>query len=367
MRHNTNNPKENRIVLTQPVRKKTLSTVEDLKNFFHLSVSNIQVVIDQYPMRIHPYVANLMAHDPDGPLCRQFIPTIQELYDNLGTDDPLSENLQSPVRQIIHRYPDRVVFLVSNTCPSFCRFCMRKRFVGKQPQVCKDDIQAGLSYIAKTLTIREVILSGGDPFMQDDQVLFDILDQIKKLEHVQILRIHSRIPILMPERITSELILQLRAYHPLYINLHVNHPEEFSDASQKVVENLADAGFPLGAQTVLLKGVNDHPETMLQLMQKLLTLRIRPYYLHHMDDTQGTRHFQTSIDRGLQIMERLRGYMSGMGIPQYMIDLPGGGGKVPLLPDYVLKRSSSVWLFKNFEGKHIEWKTRKTDHTGIYD
>ncbi|KPA12222.1 protein containing DUF160 [Candidatus Magnetomorum sp. HK-1] len=333
-------------------------TVEDLKHITNRSFFNIQPVIDKYPMRIHPHVADLISDDLDGPVARQFIPNINELNDSSGIADPLSESQQSPVKQLVHRYPDRVVFLISNTCPSFCRFCMRKRFVGKQSQVNSDEIQDGLRYINRTRTIREVILSGGDPFMLDDQTLLDILDQLKRIPHVQVLRIHSRIPLLMPERITQELIEQLRAYHPLYINLHINHPQEMTENSKIVIESLSDAGVPLGSQTVLLKGINDCPDIMSQLMQQLLTLRIRPYYIHQMDDTQGTRHFQTRIETGIKIMQALRGHMSGMGVPQYMIDLPGGGGKIPLLPEYVIKRSPSAWMFKNFEGKQIKWKNR---------
>jgi len=307
-------------------------------------------------MRIHPYVLGLITHQANDPVANQFIPKMDELSDNFGDEDPLSEEQQSPVKQIIHRYPDRVVFLISNTCPSFCRFCMRKRLIGKQPQVSQSDIQMGLKYIASKQTIREVILSGGEPFMQNDTSLLEILDQLKQMSHVKFIRIHSRIPILMPHRITLDLINQLRKYHPLFINLHVNHAKEISSESQVVIQRFADAGFPLGSQTVLLKGINDHPDTMGELMQTLLALRIRPYYIHQMDDTRGTSHFQTDIEAGIQIMMHLRGRISGMGVPQYMIDLPGGGGKIPLLPNYVIHRNDSSWTFKNFEGKSYQWK-----------
>jgi len=339
----------------------SISTLQALSTHFNISLEHLKPVVDQYPMRIHPYVLDLISQDFNDPVAIQFIPRKEELSGYVGDEDPLAEQQQSPVSQVIHRYPDRVVFMISNTCPSFCRFCMRKRFIGKQAQVSRSLIQDGIEYIAKTQTIQEVILSGGEPFMQDDATLFEILDQLKQMSHVKLIRIHSRIPILMPHRITARLVNQLRKYHPIYLNLHVNHAKEISGESQKVIRSFVDAGFPLGSQTVLLKKVNDHPNIMLELMQTLLSMRVRPYYIHQLDDTRGTSHFQTNIETGIQIMSHLRGRISGMGVPQYMMDLPGGGGKIPLLPNYILKRSDSSWVFKNYEGHSYEWKipTRK--------
>jgi lysine 2,3-aminomutase len=333
-----------------------ISTIQDLSQYFDLNTENIKRVVDKYPMRIHPYVLGLMSQNSNDPVANQFIPKIDELADNFGDADPLTEQQQSPVSQIVHRYPDRVVFLISNTCPSFCRFCMRKRFIGKQPQVSKSSINSGLAYIARTKAIQEVILSGGEPFMQSNTSLFEILDQLRQISHVKIIRIHSRIPILMPHRITLDLVHQLRKYHPIYIIIHVNHVKEISKESQTVIQNFVDAGFPIGSQTVLLKDINDNPDTMIELMQTLLAMRVRPYYIHQMDDTKGTSHFQTNIETGIQIMTYLRGRISGMGVPQYMIDLPGGGGKIPLLPNYILDHTDSSWTFRNFEGKPYKWK-----------
>jgi lysine 2,3-aminomutase len=343
----------------------SVSTLNELERYFNSTFDNLAPVVDQYPMRIHPYVLDLIAEKSHDPIAMQFIPRIEELSDNWGDIDPLAEKQQSPVNQIIHRYPDRVVFLISNTCPSFCRFCMRKRFIGKQKQVSQSNIHTGLAYIERTQAIREVILSGGEPFMQSDAVLFEILDQLKQISHVTSIRIHSRIPILMPHRITLDLVNQLRKYHPIYLNVHVNHAQELAGESQKVIQYFVDAGFPVGSQTVLLKDINDNPETMLELMQTLLELRVRPYYIHQMDDTKGTSHFQTHIETGIEIMTHLRGRISGMGVPQFMIDLPGGGGKIPLLPEYVVQRSDSSWKFKNYEGTLYEWKfpIRKKQHT----
>jgi len=332
-------------------QKNSISTLKDLSQYFNGTFADLKPVIDRYPMRIYSHVLGLMSSNTNDPIASQFIPTINELSDNLGDDDPLAEKQQSPVSQVIHRYPGRVVFLISNTCPSFCRFCMRKRFIGKQSQVSQSDIQTGLAYIARTSSIQEVILSGGEPFMRNDTSLFEILDQLRQITHVKLIRIHSRVPVLMPHRITLDLVQQLRKYHPIYLNLHINHAKEISSASQKVIQAFADSGFPLGSQTVLLKGINDNPDTMMELMQTLLALRIRPYYIHQMDNTRGTSHFQTSIKTGIQIMTHLRGRISGMGVPQYMIDLPGGGGKIPLLPNYVVEQTDSSWTFKNFEGK----------------
>jgi lysine 2,3-aminomutase len=334
----------------------SISTLNALSQYFNCSFADLEPVIDRYPMRIHSHVLGLISPKTNDPVASQFIPTIDELSDNLGADDPLAEKQQSPVSQIIHRYPDRVVFLISNTCPSFCRFCMRKRFIGKQPQVSQSEIQTGLAYIARTSRIREVILSGGEPFMRSDTTLFGILDQLRQMPHVKLIRIHSRVPVLMPHRITLDLVHKLQKYHPIYLNLHINHAKEISNESQKVIQMFADSGFPLGSQTVLLKGINDNPESMLELMQRLLAFRIRPYYIHQMDDTRGTSHFQTSIETGIQIMTYLRGRISGMGVPQYMVDLPGGGGKIPLLPNYVLEHTDSSWTFKNFEGKLYRWQ-----------
>jgi lysine 2,3-aminomutase len=336
--------------------EKSISTIQNLSHHFGFNFEKLKPVVAKYPMRIHPYVLGLIGSKKNDPVANQFIPQIDELGDSCGDDDPLAEKQQSPVSQVVHRYPDRVVFLISNTCPSFCRFCMRKRFIGKQSQIAQSDIDIGLAYIARTKTIQEVILSGGEPFMQNDTSLFEILDQLKQLSHIKIIRIHSRIPIMMPHRITLDLVHQLRKYHPIYINIHVNHPNEITTASQKLIQSFVDAGFPLGSQTVLLKGINDNSDTMLELMQTLLAMRVRPYYIHQMDDTRGTSHFQTSIETGIQIMEYLRGRISGMGVPQYMIDLPGGGGKIPLVPNYILNRTDSSWTFRNFEGKSYEWK-----------
>jgi len=337
------------------LQKNCISTLGALSQYFDIAAAALEPVVEKYPMRIQQYVIGLISNQSNDPIAKQFIPSTDELAHNWANEDPLSENQQSPVSQIVHRYPDRVVFLISNTCPSFCRFCMRKRFIGKQPQVLQSSIHDGLAYIKRTKAIREVILSGGEPFMQSDEILFEILEQLKQVSHVQFIRIHSRAPIMMPHRITVALINQLRKYHPVYLNLHVNHAQEISKESQRVIQNFVDAGFPLGSQTVLLKGINDNPNTMLELMQTLLALRVRPYYIHQMDDTRGTSHFQTAIETGIQIMTYLRGRISGMGVPQYMIDLPGGGGKIPLLPDYVLEHTDTSWVFKNYEGKPYKW------------
>ncbi len=316
-------------------------------------------------MRINRYFLSLI-RTPYDPIWKQVIPDIAELddYSNTGNnlkklsfleDDPLYEERQSPVPNLIHRYPDRVVFLVSGQCALFCRYCMRKRKVGDSYAITNESINAGLEYIQKKKEIRDVILSGGDPLMLDDESLCKILKEVRSIPHVEIIRIHTRIPSAFPMRITHNLANMLKAFHPLYINTHFNHPDEITAESAQACSILADAGIPLGCQTVLLKGVNDNPSVMKQLMQKLLMIRVRPYYIHHPDLIRGTGHFHPSLEKGLAVMQSLRGHISGIGVPQYMIDLPGGGGKIPLLPEYIIKKKPETWFIRNYEGKIFEY------------
>jgi len=321
-------------------------------------------------MRINRYFLSLI-RTPYDPIWKQVIPDIAELDDYRDTDkkkklsffkklsflkdDPLSEEKQSPVPNLIHRYPDRVVFLVSGQCAMFCRYCMRKRKVGNSYAVTDESIKAGLEYIQKNREIRDVILSGGDPLMLDDESVCEILKRVRSIPHVEIIRIHTRIPSAFPMRITHHLAQMLKEFHPLYINTHFNHPDEITDKSAQACSILADAGIPLGCQTVLLKGVNDDPSVMKQLMQKLLMIRVRPYYIHHPDLISGTGHFHPSLETGLSVIQSLRGHISGIGVPQYMIDLPGGGGKIPLLPEYIIEKKPETWLIRNYEGKVFEY------------
>jgi len=264
-------------------------------------------------------------------LGKQVIPDSKELEDSDDPEDPLNEEKQSPVPNLICRYPDRVLFLVSNHCAMYCRYCTRKRKVGRSAAVTYDSIKEGIKYIADTKAIREVVMSGGDPLMLEDEELREILYKLRLISHVEILRIHTRIPCAMPERINEDLTEMLRTFHPLYINIQFNHPDEITPESREACLMLADAGIPLGSQTVLLRGVNYKSEIMIRLMRELLKIRIKPYYLHHPDIVKGTGHFRVSIIEGLNILKDLYGGISGIGIPHYMLDLPGGGGKIPLI------------------------------------
>ncbi|MFH1992271.1 MAG: KamA family radical SAM protein [Pseudomonadota bacterium] len=322
----------------------------------HLPVQQAQVqqVIEKYPLRINPYYLSLI-RQPNDPIWEQVVPNIAEIQDREGKEDPLSEEAYSPVPNLIHRYPDRVVFLVSGQCAVYCRYCMRKRKVKDSFLITRETIDTGLEYIRDHPEVRDVILSGGDPLLLDDDDLDHILKNIRAVSHVEIIRIHTRIPCTLPQRITRNLVQTLKAFHPLFINVHMNHPQEITDESAVACHMLADAGIPLGCQTVLLKGVNDDPEIMTSLMQNLLKIRVKPYYLHHPDLVLGTRHFQTGLDAGLKIMDALQGHTSGLCVPHYMVDLPGGGGKIPLIPEYVIEKKPERWLIRNYAGKVYEY------------
>jgi len=311
----------------------------------------VAAVIRTYPLRINPYALSLIK-EKDDPLWRQAVPDLKELDPETGlSPDPLWEEAQSPVPYLIHRYPDRVVFMVSNQCAMYCRHCMRKRGVGRPAGITETAIDAGIAYISDQPAVKDVILSGGDPLLLEDDRLGEILKRLHRIGHVELLRIHTRTPCTLPQRITGPLVEMLKRFFPLYVNIQFNHPDEITPRSEKACRMLANAGIPLGCQTVLLKGVNDDPGVMMRLMRALLRIRVKPYYLHHTDPVRGTRHFRTSVDKGLAIMQALRGNLSGMGVPSYMIDLPEGGGKVPLLPAYVLGRDKDRLTVRNYQGK----------------
>lgn len=322
----------------------------DLASALVTELSVLDQVAAIFPMKLNPYLLSLIQR-ADDPIGRQVIPDPQELNDQAGSTDPLGEEHQSPAPRIIHRYPNRVVFLASDQCAVHCRFCMRKRRVADGRQVSLFQIEQGLSYIRERSHINEVILSGGDPLMLDDARLTAILRALRDIPHVRLLRIHTRMPGVMPQRITQTLAAQLSAFHPLHINIHFNHPAELTPPAETACGLLADAGIPLGSQTVLLKGVNDQPEVLHALFETLLTMRVRPYYLHQLDPVPGTAHFRVPLEEGLALMGRLRGRLSGMARPHFMVDLPGGGGKIALTPDAVVEKAEAFWLLKNWEGK----------------
>ena len=333
--------------------KESLTSVDALGTLFGIDPRPLQAVAERYPLRITPYYLGLIRQVGD-PLWRQCIPDPRELADD-GLEDPLAEDNLSPVPAVIHRYPDRVIFLVSGSCAGYCRFCTRKRKVGCTGMTLSfRELREGIEYIKDTPAIRDVIFSGGDPLVLPDSVLGDLLSKVRDIPHVEIIRIGSRTPVTLPERITEQLCSLLKRFHPLYLNTHFNHPDELTDQAAEACARLADAGIVLGNQTVLLRGINDRPEIISALFCGLLRMRVRPYYLHHMDLVRGTGHFRTPVATGLKIMRALRGPVSGLASPHYVIDLPGGKGKVPLLPEYV-KRQGNLLLIRTPDGSVIEY------------
>lgn len=332
----------------------SITDPKELADRYPMDAEPLQPVVKRYPMQITRYYLGLIK-EPGDPIWRQCVPDPLELKNGNLSSDPLNEEGLSPVPMVIHRYPDRVVLLVSSACATLCRFCMRKWRVRGQGLNAANPIEAALKYIERTSAIRDVILSGGDPLLLSDEVLEDILSRLRKIPHIEIIRINTRTPVTLPDRITLHLCRMLKHHHPIYVNTHFNHPSEITPQSAEACNRLADAGIPLGNQTVLLKGVNDDPTVMKGLMQKLLTIRVRPYYIHQADLVQGAGHFRTPVEKGLEIMAGLRGHTSGMATPYYVIDLPGGKGKVPILPDDV-KRQGQTFLLRNYLGEIIEYQ-----------
>jgi lysine 2,3-aminomutase len=316
--------------------------------------NNVALTLKKFPLSITPYYASLI--DPtdyeNDPVFIQAFPSPQELrVDPREMSDPLAEDKDSPVPGITHRYPDRVLFHVSNVCAMYCRHCTRKRKVGDRDSVpgC-EEIKRGLKYIAETPQIRDVLLSGGDPLMLSDDYLDWILTELQSIPHVQVIRIGSRMPVVLPYRITDDLVNMLRRHHPVWINTHFNHPREITSSSKKALRKLADAGIPLGNQTVLLAGVNDCPRIIKELVHRLVENRVRPYYLYQCDLSEGLMHFRTPVGKGVEIMESLIGHTSGFAVPTYVIDAPGGGGKIPMNPNYLISVSTNKVVLRNYEG-----------------
>jgi len=331
-----------------------ISDPDELAEYFSIDPQPIRDVAAKFPIRISPYYLSLI-HGVGDPIWRQCVPDRRELMDMGLPADPLNEEALSPVPGLIHRYPDRVVLLAGSVCAVYCRFCMRKRRLGCEASgKGVECLEEAFHYIRETGEIRDVILSGGDPLVLADDHLEHILSRLRMISHVEIIRIGTRVPVTLPERITPRLCRILKRYHPLYINTHFNHPLEITSTSSEACARLADSGIPLGNQTVLLRGINDTPECMKRLMQKLLAIRVRPYYIHQMDLVRGTGHFQVDVRRGLTIMEGLRGHTSGLATPYYVIDTPGGKGKVPLLPEYGRIQGDSL-LLRNYLGELIEY------------
>ena len=328
----------------------SLRTAEEIAARFGLNKEMIRKVARVFKTQITPYYANLIKSKGDA-LYRQVVPDTAELERSNGVADPLDEDRDSPVPSVVHRYPDRCLFLVSHSCASYCRFCTRKRKVGDPSKIHPRYIEDGLDYIRAHPEIRDVIVSGGDPLMLSDARLEYILKELRAIPHLEILRVGTRVPCFLPQRVTPALAAMLKKYHPLYVNVHFNHPDELTPEANRALALLADAGIPLGCQTVLLKGVNDDPAVMRRLMQKLLMARVKPYYIYQADYVEGTDHLRTTVEKGIEVMDALRGWTSGLAVPYYIIDSPGGGGKIPVLPSYVQTIDENKVVMRNYAGE----------------
>jgi len=332
-----------------------LNTLEELDNVINLTKSEKKALEKKglFRVDITPYFASLI--DPDDPLCpvrKQVIPTSQEVVPFQSMmEDSLAEDKHSPVPGLVHRYPDRVLMLVTTQCASYCRYCTRSRIVGDPSQTfSRKEFEAQIEYIEKTPQIRDVLLSGGDPMVLAPKLLDMILSRLRDIPHVEIIRIGSRVPVFLPMRVTDEFCQMISKYHPFWLNIHVNHPKEITPELAEACDRLSKAGVPLGNQSVLLAGVNDSVHIQRKLIHELVKIRVRPYYLYQCDLVAGSGHFRTTISKGIEIMEGLRGHTSGYSIPAYVVDAPGGGGKIPIMPNYVLAQAPGKVVLRNFEG-----------------
>ena len=346
------------------LKERSIQSLEALSARFgaeHVGdIEKLRQAVENFEFRISPAMLDLI-EEPGDPIWNQYVPTMAELDIKDGMIDSLNEDADSPVPNITHRYPDRALFLVSPVCASYCRFCTRRRKVGDPEKIPMSQFESAFQYLEQHTEIRDVIMSGGDPLMLNERRLDMILTRLRSMKHIEIIRIGSRVPCHLPERITPELCETLKKHHPLWINTHFNHPRELTPAAVKGLGMLADAGIPLGCQTVLLKGVNDSPAVMKSLMHKLMLARVRPYYIYMADQVAGAEHFRTTVQTGIRIMESLRGWTSGLANPYFVIDAPGGGGKIPLLPEYVESMNEDEVVLRNFRGERYVYKQPAPD------
>ena len=334
-----------------------ITTVQALSQIIRLNEqekSEIEASLKRFRMAITPYFASLM--DPEDPACpirMQAVPSVSETrVQPWEAKDPLNEDNDSPVPHIVHRYPDRVLFLVTRQCAMYCRHCVRKRHVGEEDYLISgEDKEKAIDYIAKTPQVRDVLVSGGDPLSMSDENLEDIIARLRAIPHVEIIRIGTRMPVVLPMRITPGLLAMLRKYHPVWMNAHFNHPRELTAESRGACAAIVDAGIPLGNQSVLLRNINDNTETMKELLLKLVRARIRPYYIYQCDLCEGIEHFRTKVETGIEIIRKLTGNISGFAIPRFVIDTPNGGGKIPINPDFVVSLDDEKVVMRNYKGR----------------
>jgi lysine 2,3-aminomutase len=323
-------------------------------NFNSEERKRLEEVIERFPISVTPYYLSLINTDDleNDPIFQQSIPSPAELMlHRCDLRDPLAEDRDCPVPGVTHRYPDRVLFLISNTCAMYCRHCTRKRRVGDAEHVPdRATLKQGIDYIRETPHVRDVLLSGGDPLMLSDDLLDWILTELRAIEHVEVIRIGTRTPVVLPQRITNDLVEMLRRHNPLWVNTQFNHPREITSSTREALRRMADAGLPLGNQTVLLAGVNDCPRIIRKLVHELVKNRVRPYYLYQCDLTEGLGHFRTPVGKGIEIIESLLGHTSGFAVPRYVIDAPGGGGKIPIMPNYLISWSTHRVVLRNYQG-----------------
>lgn len=348
--------------------KNRIETVEELKKHIKLTEEEevgIRESLKTLRMAITPYYLSLIdTDDPHDPIRKQSIPTINELYispDDL--QDPLHEDSDSPVPGLTHRYPDRVLFLITDMCAMYCRHCTRRRFAGQRDAALPTErIDKAIDYIARTPQVRDVLLSGGDALLMSNDKLEYILKKLRDIPHVEIIRIGTRTPVVMPQRITDDLVNMIKKYHPVWVNTHFNHPNEITPESTEACGRLADAGIPLGNQSVLLRGINDCSHVMKKLVTGLVKIRVRPYYIYICDQSMGISHFRTPVSKGIEIIENLRGHVSGYAVPTFVVDAPGGGGKIPIMPTYLISQSPGRVVVRNYEGV-ISTYAQPTDYT----
>ncbi|MDD3289858.1 MAG: lysine 2,3-aminomutase [Eubacteriales bacterium] len=333
-----------------------ITNVEDLKKVINLTAQEEKDIIEvtkNFRMGITPYYASLMdVDDPRCPVRMQAVPVIAENHrSDADMLDPLHEDEDSPAPGLTHRYPDRVLFLITDQCSMYCRHCTRRRLAGETDGArSMEDIDQCIEYIRKTPVVRDVLLSGGDCLLVEDDVLEYIIKKLREIPHVEIVRLGSRTPVVCPQRITEDLVNMLKKYHPIWLNMHFNHPKEVTPETEEACRKLADAGIPLGNQSVLLRGVNDCPHIMRDLVHDLVRNRVRPYYIYQCDLSLGIEHFRTSVAAGIEIIEGLRGHTSGYAVPTFVVDAPGGGGKIPVMPQYIISQSPHKVILRNYEG-----------------